>query len=131
MITVTLPWPSRDLSPNGRPGMWAHIKAKKTAKNYAWGMTKSIIGPLAVNPRSWVGSIAVHIDFIPHVDRDRDEDNFVASMKSYLDGIASALGVDDSRFRITYAFQPKQAEAKVLVTLMPSLVGVEVRGHIT
>jgi hypothetical protein len=32
----------------------------------------------------------------------RDQDNLIASMKSGLDGLADALKVDDSNFRVTF-----------------------------
>ena len=36
--------------------------------------------------------------FLYRVERRRDRDNAMASLKAALDGIAEALGVDDSRF---------------------------------
>lgn len=43
------------------------------------------------------------MDFLPPDRRRRDMDNLLASCKGLLDGIADALGVDDSRFAITLA----------------------------
>lgn len=129
MLTVSLPWPVAALSPNSRD-RWGTIKAKKSAKNYAWAVTKAAMPALGVGYRSWAGPIAVHIEFIPAMDRNRDEDNFVAAMKASLDGIASALGVDDSTFRLTHEFLPKEAKSRVDVTLTPAVVDVPVRGQI-
>jgi crossover junction endodeoxyribonuclease RusA len=39
--------------------------------------------------------------------RRRDWDNIVASIKSGLDGIADALGADDSRFRLAIDVLPE------------------------
>ncbi len=45
---------------------------------------------------------AVHLTFYPPDRRIRDQDNLIASMKSGLDGLADALKVDDSNFRVTF-----------------------------
>jgi Holliday junction resolvase RusA-like endonuclease len=38
--------------------------------------------------------------FCPPDNRRRDIDGMLSNIKSYLDGISSAIGVDDSRFEI-------------------------------
>ena len=130
MLTVELPWPDRALSPNNRD-RWANIRSKKAAKNYAWGMTKAAMGPLGIRVAAWSGEIKVHLEFIPAINRSRDEDNFVASMKAGLDGIASALGVDDANFRLSHSFRPKADKSCVRVTLVPAIAEIELRGQIT
>jgi crossover junction endodeoxyribonuclease RusA len=45
-------------------------------------------------------SLAVTLRFVPPDRRARDIDNLVASMKSGLDGLADALGVDDYRWEM-------------------------------
>lgn len=40
------------------------------------------------------------LDFYPPDKRRRDVDNLLASLKSALDGICDAWGIDDSRFRM-------------------------------
>jgi crossover junction endodeoxyribonuclease RusA len=42
-----------------------------------------------------------HMTFCPPTNRARDLDNLIASMKPALDGMAAALGVNDSTFRFT------------------------------
>jgi crossover junction endodeoxyribonuclease RusA len=44
----------------------------------------------------------VHLVFYPPDRRNRDDDNMLASMKAGLDGLADALKVDDSNFRVTF-----------------------------
>lgn len=44
--------------------------------------------------------VKVALTFHPKAKRNVDEDNAIASMKWALDGIAQALGVDDSRFAL-------------------------------
>jgi crossover junction endodeoxyribonuclease RusA len=105
-ITITLPWPSADLSPNGRVHWSALARAKKKAKNEAWGLTKAIMGPLDVQ-----------ITFHPEIDRGRDVDNFQARMKAGLDGIALALGVNDTSFHPVTTFGAKRKPHCVVITL--------------
>lgn len=127
-LTLELPWPSADLSPNSR-NKWAGIRARKAAKNYAWGMAKAAMGPLGIRFGSWVGPISVQYTFHPEMDRKRDDDNFAARMKAARDGIALALGVDDCGF-ITQpvVFGAKRSPACVVVTLKAAAVKVEMRG---
>jgi hypothetical protein len=50
----------------------------------------------------WIRHARLRVSIIarPKDNRARDEDNLQASLKAALDGVAAALGVDDSRFRI-------------------------------
>ena len=131
MLTVEMPWPSIALSPNGRAHWAAKAKATKASKNYAWGMAKSLMGPLGIEPGSWVGPISVQLVFHPSVDRDRDLDNMQASQKAALDGIALALGINDTNFRPASSTGEKRTPACVSITLAPSAVKMPIRGQIT
>lgn len=99
MTTLQLPWPPKQLSPNARIH-WAtrarHAKGYKTA---CYAITKSA-GPLPPYP---TGKIALRLDFYPPTRHKRDLDNLLAAMKSGIDGVACALGVDDSRFTFSIA----------------------------
>jgi len=65
----------------------------KAAKIEAGWATK------AAQPRDFGGDrFAIHIRAYPPVSRNRDADNLIASLKPHLDGIADALGVNDSTF---------------------------------
>lgn len=44
-------------------------------------------------------------------------DNLIASMKPALDGIADALGVNDSRFQLTASLWPVAKPARVVVVV--------------
>ena len=127
MLTITLPWPNAALSPNARD-RWGQIRAKKSAKNYAWGMTKAAMGPLGITYQSWSGPTHVTLTFHPAIDRARDLDNLIASHKAALDGIASALGVDDTTFSLSACIGEKRKPAEVVVSLVPSEVAIELRG---
>jgi crossover junction endodeoxyribonuclease RusA len=130
MISVSLPWPSADLSPNARVHWVTHARAKKAAKNHAWGWTKAAMGPLGIASGSFVGPIAVKIVFHPEIDRARDVDNMQARMKAALDGISLALGVDDKHFRPVSEIGEKRKPGCVVVTLEPAGVKLPLRGAI-
>lgn len=95
MIDVSLPWPHKDLSPNGRAHFMAVSRAKKDARTEADWATR------AVKPLSFKhdGSrLKFLITAYPPDKRDRDDDNVLASCKAYRDGCADALGIDDKLF---------------------------------
>ena len=93
--TFTLPWPPRTLSPNTRKHWRAHAAAKKGYRTAcAWHATCQ--GAKKLPP----GKLTVSLRFVPPDRRRRDLDNLIASMKSGLDGLADALGVDDNNFRL-------------------------------
>ena len=92
------PYPSRTLSPNGRVHWALLAKAKHTAKEAAFWITREAI----TNARPY-GPVKLAITFHPKTANLPDLDNAIASFKAYQDGIAQALGVDDSQFLPTYA----------------------------
>ena len=130
-LTVELPWPSADLSPNARIHYMAHARAKKTAKNHAWGWTKAAMGPLGIAAKSWIGPVAVNITFHPEMNRARDLDNMQARMKAALDGMALALGIDDTHFRPVSSIGAIRKPACVVVTLTPAAVKLPIIGEIS
>ena len=131
MLTLEMPWPSIALSPNGRAHWSAKAKATKASKTYAWAMAKSLMGPLGIVPGTWVGPISAHLAFHPSVDRDRDLDNMQASQKAALDGIAMALGINDTHFRPASSIGEKRRPAGVVITMTPAAVKLPLRGRIT
>ena len=91
---ILLPWPSPELSPNSRVHWSKKAKAAKYARLYAYVRTKE-----AKVVANTTGKITLAIEFVKPSRRRMDLDNMLASLKPALDGIAQALGVDDSRFR--------------------------------
>lgn len=96
MLTLTLPWPPKELSPNTRQH-WRQLAAAK--KKY-----RSLCADAAL----WQGAapmeaqtLHVALTFFPPTRRAYDLDNLLARMKSGLDGLADVLGVDDSRWSLT------------------------------
>jgi len=93
-MMIELPWPDRLLHPNSRPH-WAQLaKAKKAAREQAFWLVKQT-GLVHEFPD---GTLHLWIEFYPPDRRKRDDDGLLSSMKAARDGIADALGIDDSRF---------------------------------
>lgn len=93
---IDLPYPHRALWPNGR-AHWAE-KAKQTKLHRAWAFAamRAYLGPSFKHNGD---RIPIRITVYPKgrgVAPDRD--NAMAAAKSYFDGIADALGVNDSLF---------------------------------
>jgi crossover junction endodeoxyribonuclease RusA len=95
MIEILLPFPDPKLNPNNSKGThWAvTTKARKQARADAYLVTKMTRPPKAPD-----GNVQMNIVFVQPDKRRRDRDNLLAAMKPALDGIADALGIDDSRF---------------------------------
>ena len=116
MITVMLPFPPSELSPN-----------RKNGKH--WTATHAIKGKYLADCRiltlqamgKWVppkGTLALDITFIQPDKRRRDRDNLLAAMKSGLDGVSQALGVDDQHFEpitIRREFGTKPGAVRVVI----------------
>jgi crossover junction endodeoxyribonuclease RusA len=59
----------------------------------------------------------IAIEFCPPDYRRRDRDNLIASMKAATDGLADALGIDDSKFITSYRMGQPVKGGAVLVTV--------------
>jgi hypothetical protein len=109
---IVLPFPPASLSGHAK-GHW-RAKAEITRKHRNWARLATMDAKIRGLPES--GDIRVRIRFIPP-DRRGDRTNFANRMKPYLDGIADALGVNDSRFLPSYEFSDPQKPGAVHVTL--------------
>jgi hypothetical protein len=126
-ITITLSWPSADLSQNARVHPMAKARAVKRAKNDAWALTRALMGPLRVMRGTWRGPVTVQYTFHGLQIRGRDDDNFIGRMKSARDGIALALGVDDCGFVTMPVIWGDKRNGTVEVRLTPAIGVMEIR----
>lgn len=111
MSIYTLAWPHPDLSPNARVH-WARLaKAKKAYRtSSAWRVLSQGGKKLTAK------SLQVRVSFVPPDRRKRDKDNMLAAIKAGLDGVADALGVDDSAWELTIApVLPPDGNPRVIV----------------
>lgn len=110
---ISLPYPPAELNPNSRTHWAKKSKVTKACRIRAAWETKA-----AKVKVDWEGKIDVHISFYPPDKRPRDLDNCIASVKSFLDGVADGLGVNDSRFNLhVYMGEPVKG-GKVVFRLM-------------
>lgn len=97
-MKITLPYPPANLSPNARQHWSKLAKAKReyrqicAAQAWAQGARKM--------DADW---LEVTFTFYPPDKRRRDFDNEIARLKAGIDGLADVLGVDDSRWNMTFA----------------------------
>lgn len=110
-MIIRLPWPNPALNPNARTPWFALAEHRKTAR---------IIGRyLAIEAgakrHEWPERPAVTITFNPPDKRRRDLDNCIGCLKGAADGIADAIGRDDSRWRVTYAMGEPVPKGAVVV----------------
>ncbi|MCR4304952.1 MAG: hypothetical protein NUV63_12150 [Gallionella sp.] len=111
-VTAQFDWPPKALSPNARCH-WA--KKAKAVKGYRKDChILALMQKLAVD---WEGDIHLHMAFSPPDNRRRDDDNMLASCKALRDGLADALEIDDSRFRLHSAVLPSRKGGAVVVAL--------------
>jgi len=121
MMTVTLGWPSRALSPNARSHWAALARAKKAARKEGYITTwMSQTRGTPYLSLDGAASISIQVTFIPPGSRRRDLDNLIASIKPHLDGISDAIGIDDSRWIWAAPVIAKpEKPGRVVVTLTP------------
>lgn len=113
MISVSLPWPSKDLSPNAR----LHWARKAKAVKHARAAAHFIVMETRGNARRLGRTANISMTFCPPDKRRRDRDNLIASMKAATDGIADALRIDDSKFEVSYRIGEPVKGGAVLVTI--------------
>lgn len=111
-IRIELAWPVKSLSPNARVHYMTLHSAKKKAKDDAFWATRCVSGKLATDEK-----LDVRLTFHPPVNRDRDMDNAIASMKAALDGVALALDVNDSQFNIAAEWGENVTRGMVVVEI--------------
>ena len=104
-MSLILPWPPSKLNPNQRTHFRAKAKIASKYKSDCYFLTKAA----TLNRGGIIPDGKVHLYIMFHApdNRKRDMDNLLSSMKAGLDGIALALGVNDSGFRpVTIDFGP-------------------------
>ena len=97
-MSVTLPWPHKDLNPNSRKHRLSVAPIRKKARadaGWACKAAKMNFAHLADT------GLHLRITFNPPDKRRRDLDNMLAGIKSHLDGVSDVIGVDDSKWGLT------------------------------
>lgn len=98
MTEVVFPWPPKELSPNARLHF---MKVARVKKQYR-AACRVLALAAGVNAMAGTDRLHVELTFYPPDRRPRDQDNMLAAMKSGLDGLADAIGLDDRKFKTTF-----------------------------
>lgn len=110
--TIVLPFPPASLSGHAKGNWYGKSAFTKHQREYARYLTEE--AKITVPAR---GDIPIHFHFVP-ANRRGDRINFPIRIKAAVDGIADALGVNDSRFLPSYSFgEPSPRKPRVEVTL--------------
>ncbi|KEP68799.1 phage endonuclease [Thioclava dalianensis] len=95
-FTVTLPFPGHCLSPNKKQHPMQLHRARKAYKTHAG---QELVAQGIRRIKHDGSPITVSMRFVPPGNFPYDRDNLTSRMKSGLDAIAHAIGVDDYLFR--------------------------------
>ncbi|MCA8951225.1 MAG: hypothetical protein KDE27_17085 [Planctomycetes bacterium] len=108
LLTIELPWPSSKLSPNSRQQHHALARAKRNYRAQCKNATRAQVGDAVRWPERLVSmsangilietALKYRLLFFPPNEKSHDRDNLIARMKSGLDGMCDALGIDDGLF---------------------------------
>lgn len=119
---ILLPWPPRELHPNGR-AHWA-VKARHAKKQRADAEFLALQAHYDRIDWGRSGRLCVWITGYAKDRRRRDVDGMLSSIKWALDGIAGVMGVDDSRF-VPRPFISEETRkppvVRIVVTDMPEV----------
>lgn len=122
-MKITLPFPDRKLSPNHH----AHWRSKERARR---GALKAgiMLTKLAEESQVFERSEAYKlvITFYPPDRRHRDADNLHAAMKHFLDGVCTALDINDRQFRqvqLGFGEVRKDGQVEIEITPLPAADG--------
>lgn len=110
---IELPFPPASLS--GHNTGHYRTKAPIVAKHREWARRATLAQHIDAG-RDHNFDIRVIVTFYPP-DKRGDRINFPNRMKPYFDGIADALGVNDSRFVPAYQFAEPVKDGKVVVCI--------------
>ena len=100
-ITLTLPIPAREVSPNARRGqsrIAAIRKSKFVKKHRLWAKNAMMIPIMRGEVGNWI-PVGYSLKHFFETVRVRDDDNADGACKAYRDGICDALGINDKTLK--------------------------------
>lgn len=115
MTPIILPWPPKELTPNGPQGNYrGKAAARSRQKSDAYYIAKQQETPSFPD-----GPIPLKITFCPPNNIRRDLDNMLAMSKGLVDGLCEAWRIDDARLRpITIDFGDVRKGGAVVVEVV-------------
>jgi len=114
MIQFEVGWPPKELNPNSRKHWSAKSRAARRYRKECFAYAHNALTRSDVSRH---GGLVLALVFCPPDRRKRDDDNLVAAFKSGRDGIADALGIDDSQFVTQFEIGPAAVGGSVRVTI--------------
>lgn len=111
-LFLHLPWPPSVLSPNARTH-WANLAKAKKKYRRECALIATQQGARKINAQH----LDVEFVFHPPSKRRIDLDNCIARMKSGIDGIADVIGVDDSKWRMSFELAESERGGRVRITI--------------
>lgn len=120
---LRMPWPPKELSPNSRKQHRYTTEQRANFKAAWWAVFQESRHIKTTNH--------LRLTFCPPCARRRDMDNMLASIKSGLDGLSTAVMTDDSNWDFTLIRGPKEAHGAVYVEFIdPPKTDVLIEGVI-
>ena len=124
MSEIVLPWPAPCMWPNSRVD---RRKSSGTRKAYRADGAKATWAA-GFRKLGW-DTAHLRITFHPPTRGARDLDNMLAAIKSGLDGISDAIGIDDSRWSMTIQRGDVVKGGAVHVALIPPVADTKFYGN--
>lgn len=121
LLAVTLPFPNKELNPNNANGKHWSVTAGLRKKAHADGFWLARQAARQIGWMPVASELPLRVTFEVPDRRRRDRDNLLAAIKPSLDGVADALGIDDSQFEPTIL--------RRIYGIKPGAVHIEVGGH--
>ena len=100
-ITIKLPFPNGKLSPNRAKGMHWGATSSLKGRQFDDAYTATYEAIHAITAAIWtplIGEVPITVTFNEPDKRMRDLDNLLSASKSAIDGIATALTINDKHF---------------------------------
>ncbi len=92
-VTLSLPWPAAELSPNGRSHFMAKATVVKAARLTAYALcAENCVKTQAREPEP----LRIVLTFRPPNKRHFDLDGLITRCKAYQDGVFDYLGLNDN-----------------------------------
>ena len=125
MITIDLPWPPKELSPNARVHRMQRARvARQYRSDCAWATVESA-GGIHRCPRLTGSDLELIAEFRMPDKRWRDADNLLAMIKSGIDGVCDVTGINDRAFRRVTVDRVMDGAGVVRLTIRESNVVIE------
>lgn len=94
-MKIIFPWFPKELNPNSTCYFRKKAKIKATYRAEGFRITTEALQTQTVDK----SAKELHFTFYKPDNRHRDADNMLAAMKSGIDGMADALGINDKQFK--------------------------------